>query len=215
MTVAASPAAYASRLHQVSSSGLSRGPRAQHTARHGEHASSLLRLHPRQPIARHALHRRHQHHSRAHRITPRQEGLRVHVEIRGVDACPFRGVRAHRRCDPTREVAEALSPCVEDQPHRAANPQWVDLYPGLAARNDFGAGASVELGPRPKAEDDSGDRSAQVPLAPTADLVPKSRSLSSMYQRSVSTISGGWPLASCHPSTANCWPEAVSFRIAA
>jgi hypothetical protein len=36
-----------------------------------------------------------------------------------------------------------------------SNPQWVDLYPGLAARNDFGSGASGELGPRPKAEDDS------------------------------------------------------------
>ena len=36
-----------------------------------------------------------------------------------------------------------------------ANPQWVDLYPGLAARTDFGSGASGKLGPRPKAEDDS------------------------------------------------------------
>jgi putative endonuclease len=35
------------------------------------------------------------------------------------------------------------------------NPRWVDLYPGLAARNNFGFGASSELGPRPKAEDDS------------------------------------------------------------
>jgi putative endonuclease len=36
-----------------------------------------------------------------------------------------------------------------------SNPHWVDLYPGLAARNNFGAGASIELGPRPKAEDDT------------------------------------------------------------
>jgi hypothetical protein len=27
-------------------------------------------------------------------------------------------------------------------PIEQTNPQWIDLYPGLAARNDFGAGAS-------------------------------------------------------------------------
>ena len=36
-----------------------------------------------------------------------------------------------------------------------SNPQWVDLYPGLAARNDFGVGASRGLGPRDKPEDDT------------------------------------------------------------
>jgi hypothetical protein len=36
-----------------------------------------------------------------------------------------------------------------------SNPQWADLYPGLAARNDFGGGASEKLGPRDKPEDDN------------------------------------------------------------
>jgi hypothetical protein len=35
------------------------------------------------------------------------------------------------------------------------NPQWIDLYPGLAARNDFGAGTTEEVGPRDKPEDDT------------------------------------------------------------
>ena len=37
----------------------------------------------------------------------------------------------------------------------ASNPQWVDLYPGLASRNDFSGAARVAVGPRHKAEDDS------------------------------------------------------------
>ena len=36
-----------------------------------------------------------------------------------------------------------------------ANPQWVDLYPGLAANNAFSDGAGRGLGPRDKPEDDS------------------------------------------------------------
>jgi hypothetical protein len=44
----------------------------------------------------------------------------------------------------------------------------------------------------------------QVGPRPTADLVPKRRSESSMYHFSVSTISGAWPLAISQPSTAYC-----------
>jgi putative endonuclease len=36
-----------------------------------------------------------------------------------------------------------------------SNPQWVDLFPGLASRNEFGAGVSGGLGPRDKPEDDT------------------------------------------------------------
>jgi putative endonuclease len=36
-----------------------------------------------------------------------------------------------------------------------SNPQWVDLYPGLAARNDFGVRVGGELGPRDEPEDDT------------------------------------------------------------
>jgi putative endonuclease len=35
------------------------------------------------------------------------------------------------------------------------NPQWVDLYPRLASRNECGAGASFGLGHRDKPEDDT------------------------------------------------------------
>ncbi len=35
------------------------------------------------------------------------------------------------------------------------NPQWVDRYPGLASRHEFGAGASGDLDPRDKPEDDT------------------------------------------------------------
>jgi len=36
-----------------------------------------------------------------------------------------------------------------------SNPQWIDLYPGLAARHDFGDGATRPLDSRTKSEDDS------------------------------------------------------------
>ncbi len=41
-----------------------------------------------------------------------------------------------------------------------SNPQWIDLYPGLATRNNFGAETDGGVGPRDKPEDDtSGKRS--------------------------------------------------------
>ena len=36
-----------------------------------------------------------------------------------------------------------------------SNPQWIDLYPGLASRNVLGVQASGEVGPRDKPEDDT------------------------------------------------------------
>lgn len=36
-----------------------------------------------------------------------------------------------------------------------SNPQWIDLYSGLAARNDFGNSATRPMDPRTKSEDDS------------------------------------------------------------
>jgi len=92
-------------------------------------------VHPRQPAAGDALHRRHQQHPRARQAASRREGLSLHQPLSRLMLVYFEAFGDIKQAIQREKTLKHYVRAWKINLIERENPHWVDLYPGLLERH--------------------------------------------------------------------------------